>query len=61
MIFLQVWRHTEIHEKGSVSGVWVEDDEDRFINGEEVTVYGVVTNDGGADIKLVLQYATSAD
>ena len=50
-----------VGEKGSVSGVWVEDDEDRFINGEEVTVYGVVTNDGGADIKLVLQYATSAD
>ncbi|MCI9486456.1 MAG: zinc ribbon domain-containing protein [Lachnospiraceae bacterium] len=46
-----------VGEKGSVPGVWVEDDEDHFINGEEVTVYGVVTNDGGVDIKLVRQYA----
>lgn len=46
-----------VGETTSASGVWVEDDGDRFVNGEEVTVYGVVTNDGGADIKLVRQYA----
>lgn len=52
-----------VGERGSLSGIWVGDfDEGRFINSEEVIVYGVVTDGGDfADIEIMLEVVEFAD